>query len=193
MLVRFTDHLQYMEKVSVRCPVKDCGKQLSAVDLLKHYAECADRDSWFTVQQNARATATSRKRDVRGNVIDLTVDTGAAGSGDNGEQAEERDNVFDIFNRIEEGLYGNPLYIAEEAETEAAQQNEQNEQNEEETVQRNEQNPQQVEEMQDVNDRIMWMVEHLRYGDDPVYDSEEDNEDERLAYHLQQRDLDFFS
>ena len=94
MLVRFTDHLQYMEKVQVRCPVKDCSKQQSAVDLLKHYAECADKDSWFTPQQNAGATTASttqgaRKCDARGNMIDLTLDTRVAGSGDNTEEAEK--------------------------------------------------------------------------------------------------------
>ena len=204
VLVRFTDHLQYMEKVLVRCPVKDCSKQLSAVDLLKHYAECADKDSWFTAQQqNSTSTIRgARKRDSRGNVIDLTLDTGAA-SGSNAEESEETDNVFDIFRGIEEELYGNPLFIAEqnfedppveehEEEEETVQQNQQNEQNEEEAVHQNEQSLQQLQDMPDVNDRIALMVEHLRHGDDPIYDSEEDNEDERLAYHLQRSDLEVF-
>ena len=99
--------------------IRDCSKQLSTADLQKHYAECADKDSWFTMQQNAGATTAStiqgaRKCDARGNMIDLTLDTRVASSGDNAEQAEKTDNVFDIFNRIEEGLYGNPLYIAEQ-------------------------------------------------------------------------------
>ena len=40
MLVKFTDHMQYMDRVKVNCPVDNCNKLMTSVELLQHYSQC---------------------------------------------------------------------------------------------------------------------------------------------------------
>ena len=66
ILVKFTDHLQYMALVNVKCPIANCEKNMSSAEFLQHYAKCAERtrlgcaDNWRRAVEDGRSTDANR-------------------------------------------------------------------------------------------------------------------------------------
>jgi hypothetical protein len=132
---------------------------MTAVELLQHYAECADKDEWPVADW--RRNEGRRIENVLNDVVDLTL--------------EELPLPFIVDNAVNAELDGEDLVFDEPIDNSVTGLL-----------------PEQIE---DLDERIIRLMDICRYGNDPIFDSDNDEDEDslRLAWQLQQEQFDGLS
>lgn len=163
VIVKFTDHQQYMDHITVKCPVPNCERLMTSVDLLKHYSTCAE-DPWTCSDDDGRTDNNAQ----RPNEPNETPDE------------EERQpypdmEIVDLTHELTEEE--NAATDSEDEEVAPVQHED------EERVQAVQHELEyQDHSAESLDDRLMRIIHLCRDGNDPVFD---DDDDERLAFDIQ--------
>ena len=180
MLVKFTDHMQYMDRVKVNCPVEKCNKLMTSVDLLQHYSECKDEEDWPHPTLENMSTTTTREvsqcpwvtsssSPERSNELQQLIEEIGLPSFDD-ENGNEGDSVEEVVVDVED-----------ESAVENGQST--NDNPFEGLL------PAQIHELSmSLDDRIMYLMDLCQNGHDPIFDDDID-ESEMLAWNFQQQEF----